>query len=367
MNPPLSRSWPGLGVVAILCGVGIWSVASKGGASCKSHEVVTPPPEPSAMATPPPSEDGSLVVQDLVVGTGVEAAVGDAVKVHYVGTLTDGKEFDSSRPRGEPFTFDLGKGRVIKGWDQGVVGMRVGGKRRLTIPPSLGYGERGMPPKIPALATLVFDVELLDVTKGPAAPSDRPSNGDPLQGDFSLTEALKAVPGDGPLFATIETSKGLLRCRLFDDKAPITVANFVGLATGKRTWKEPVNGQWVNRPAYDGTTFHRVIKGFIIQGGDPKGNGSGEPGYTFKDEMWEGGKHDRPGLLSMANRGPNTNGSQFFITDAPSSHIDASYTIFGECAPLDVVHEIAGVPTSGEKPLVPVTIKRVTITRSLGR
>ena len=366
MNPPLSRSWPGLGVVAILCGVGIWSVSTKGGASCKSKEEEAPPSPTTATPPPPPSEDGSLVVQDLVIGTGVEAASGDKVKVHYVGTLTDGKEFDSSRPRGEPFTFDLGRGTVIKGWDQGVAGMRIGGKRKLTIPPSLAYGERGTPPKIPPNATLVFDVELLDVTKGPASPSDRPGGGDPLRGDFSLAEALSAVPGKGPLFATIETSKGLLRCRLFDDKAPVTVANFIGLATGKRTWKDPLRGQWVNRPAYDGTTFHRVIKGFMIQGGDPKGNGSGEPGYTFKDEMW-GGKHDRPGLLSMANRGPDTNGAQFFITDAPSTHIDASYTIFGECAPLDVVHEIASVPTTGEKPTVPVVIKHVGITRSSAR
>ena len=347
--------------------MGIWSVSSHGGASCRGHEEpVATASEPLREPVPPaPAEDGALVVQDLVVGTGLEAAAGDKVSVHYVGTLLDGKPFDSSRERGQPFVYTLGSGSVIKGWEQGIPGMRVGGKRKLTITPSLAYGERGTPPKIPPRATLLFEVELLDVTKGEGAPSAHPLSGDPLRGDFSLAEALQAVPGSGPLSATIETSKGTLRCRLFDDRAPVTVANFIGLATGKRTWKDPVTSTWVNRPAYDGTTFHRVIKGFMIQGGDPKGNGSGEPGYTFKDEIWPGAKHDRPGLLCMANRGPNTNGSQFFITDAPSAHIDASYTIFGECSPLEIVHEIAGVPTAAsDRPQTPVTIKHVGIHRS---
>ena len=189
-------------------------------------------------------------------------------------------------------------------------------------------------------------------------------NGDPLDGRFTLADATKDLPGTGMLVAKIDTSSGVLACRLYDDKAPITVANFIGLATGKRTWKDPATSEWVNRPAYDGTTFHRVIKGFMIQGGDPKGNGSGEPGYTFKDEQW-GGKHDRAGLLCMANRGPNTNGAQFFIMDAPASHLDSSYTIFGECSPEGVVHDIANVPVGGQdKPLTPVTIASVRIVRA---
>jgi peptidyl-prolyl cis-trans isomerase A (cyclophilin A) len=119
----------------------------------------------------------------------------------------------------------------------------------------------------------------------------------------------------------------------------------------------------VNKPAYDGTTFHRVIKGFMIQGGDPKGNGTGEPGYVIPDEIWSGAKHDRAGLLCMANRGKNTNGAQFFITDAAAPHLDGGYTIFGECQPEQVVHDIAGVSVSGERPTQPVTIKSVTISR----
>ena len=187
--------------------------------------------------------------------------------------------------------------------------------------------------------------------------------GDPHKGSFTLAEATKDLKGNGPIVAKLETSKGTLQCRLYDDKAPITVANFIGLATGKRAWKDPATGAWVNRPAYDGTTFHRVIKGFMIQGGDPKGNGSGQPGYVIKDEIWDGAKHDRAGLLCMANRGPNTNGAQFFITAAKAEHLDGGYTIFGECAPVEVVHDIAGVSVAGERPTTAVTIKSVTISR----
>jgi peptidyl-prolyl cis-trans isomerase A (cyclophilin A) len=188
-------------------------------------------------------------------------------------------------------------------------------------------------------------------------------SGDPLNGSFSLADATKDLKGTGPIVAKIETTKGALQCKLFDDKAPVTVANFIGLATGKRTWKDPKSGEWVNKPAYDGTTFHRIIKGFMIQGGDQRGNGSGEPGYVIKDEIWEGAKHDKAGLLCMANRGPNTNGAQFFITDAAAPHLDRGYTIFGECAPEQVVHDIANVTVAGERPTETVTIKSVTISR----
>lgn len=122
--------------------------------------------KPTAEKAPePPPTNEKLESKDLVVGKGAEAKAGDSVKVHYVGTLTDGKEFDSSKKHNQPFEFELGAGRVIKGWDQGVAGMKVGGKRKLTIPPSLGYGARGAPPVIPPNATLLFDVELLEVKK----------------------------------------------------------------------------------------------------------------------------------------------------------------------------------------------------------
>jgi FKBP-type peptidyl-prolyl cis-trans isomerase len=128
-------------------------------ATAKPAETQAKPAE-----TAPPSNE-KLEVKDLVVGKGTEAKAGDSVKVHYVGTLPDGKEFDSSKKHNQPFDFELGAGRVIKGWDQGVAGMKVGGKRKLTVPPSLGYGARGFPPVIPPNSTLIFEVELLEVKK----------------------------------------------------------------------------------------------------------------------------------------------------------------------------------------------------------
>jgi peptidyl-prolyl cis-trans isomerase A (cyclophilin A) len=206
----------------------------------------------------------------------------------------------------------------------------------------------------------------------PPPPPSRPTAAagpDPLGGKFSLADATKDIPGTGPLSATIDTSAGTVTCRLYDDKAPNTVANFIGLATGKRTWLDPASNSWTNKRAYDGTTFHRIIKGFMIQGGDPKGNGSGEPGYTIPDEMWPGAKHDRAGLLCMANRGANTNGAQFFITDSDGPSVRAldgyhTYTIFGECSPVATVQAISSVKTGpGDRPLTPVTINSVKISR----
>jgi peptidyl-prolyl cis-trans isomerase A (cyclophilin A) len=196
-----------------------------------------------------------------------------------------------------------------------------------------------------------------------SAPATDPGP-DPMHGTFLLPQAVAGLPASGPLVATIKTSKGELRCKLFDEKAPIAVANFVGLARGTRPFKD--KGRWVTRAAYDGTTFHRVIKGFMVQGGDPQGTGRGEPGYVFKDELWtgNGSKHDRPGLLCMANRGPDTNGMQFFITDASAPHLDRSYTIFGECSPVSVVHAIANAPTEpGDRPVQEITIDKVEISR----
>jgi len=190
----------------------------------------------------------------------------------------------------------------------------------------------------------------------------KPSEDDPVKGKWTLDEATKGLPAGKALSATIETDMGTLECQLFDDKAPITVANFVGLARGVRPWKTP-EGKWEKKPAYDGTIFHRIIKGFMIQGGDAKKNGSGEAGYVIPDEVWEDANHDRPGLLCMANRGPNTNSAQFFITDEAAFHLDNGYTIFGECGPVDLVHKIASVPTVRDRPETPPVIKKVSITR----
>ncbi len=181
-------------------------------------------------------------------------------------------------------------------------------------------------------------------------------------------EANKLV-GEGKLVGTITTSLGVIACNLYDDKAPLTVANFIGLANGTKPALDKKKQPLPLKPAYDGTTFHRVIPGFMIQGGDPNGDGSGEPGYVFADEMWPGASHNKPGLLCMANRGKNTNGQQFFITDADAKQLDTynSYTIFGECSPMDVVHKIAGVPTlpTGEKstPVTKPIIQSIRVAR----
>jgi peptidyl-prolyl cis-trans isomerase A (cyclophilin A) len=196
-----------------------------------------------------------------------------------------------------------------------------------------------------------------------ATPPDTP---DPHKGNFTLQEAVKGLPAKGKLAATIRTSLGTFQCDLFDDTAPKTVANFVGLARGTRKWWSAKDHAWVNKPYYDGTTFHRVIPEFMIQGGDWKGDGTGNMYFTVPDELTPARKHDRGGLLCMANRGPNTNEAQFFITEAAAAHLDSSYTIFGECSPLELVKRIARVPQSGppnNRPLTPVVIEKVTIER----
>jgi peptidyl-prolyl cis-trans isomerase A (cyclophilin A) len=159
--------------------------------------------------------------------------------------------------------------------------------------------------------------------------------------------------------ATFQTSMGDIVIRLMPEKAPKTVANFVGLAEGTREWKDPRSGQSVKRPLYDGTVFHRVIPDFMIQGGDPLGTGTGGPGYRFEDEIGPDNSFNRPGLLAMANAGPNTNGSQFFITEVPTPHLNRGHTIFGEVVKgIDLVRKIA--LTGNAK----VKLEKVTITRS---
>ena len=165
--------------------------------------------------------------------------------------------------------------------------------------------------------------------------------------------------------ATLHTNKGDIVIELFPNHAPKTVENFVGLATGSKEWTDPRTGKKSNEKLYDGTVFHRVIAGFMIQGGDPLGQGFGDPGYKFADEFHGELQFDRPYILAMANSGPNTNGSQFFITVAPTTWLNRKHTIFGEvkdAASQAVVDAIATTPTGAQdRPVKAVIINSVTI------
>src|SRR5262249_52806010 len=166
------------------------------------------------------------------------------------------------------------------------------------------------------------------------------------------------------LYAHFTTSDGNFTARLYDEQVPKTVANFAGLAEGSKEWTDPRNGKKSTAKYYDGTVFHRVIANFMIQGGDPLGQGTGGPGYTFADEFVPSLRHDRAGLLSMANRGPNTNGGQFFITLAPTPWLDNKHSIFGEIVTgMDVGSKIGRTPTTkpGDRPIKAITVQTVTI------
>lgn len=173
--------------------------------------------------------------------------------------------------------------------------------------------------------------------------------------------SLGLKPGQS-LYATFKTSLGDVECKLRSDQAPETVANFVQLARGEKEWTDPRTGAVSHAPLYDGTIFHRVIPGFMIQGGDPLGNGTGGPGYTFADEVGDFTQFDHTGILAMANAGPDTNGSQFFITEGTPTHLNGKHSIFGDCTNLDVVGRIANTPTGrNDKPATEVVLKTVEI------
>jgi peptidyl-prolyl cis-trans isomerase A (cyclophilin A) len=167
-------------------------------------------------------------------------------------------------------------------------------------------------------------------------------------------------------YATLETSKGPIRVRLFPDTAPKTVENFIGLATGGKPWRNPTTGAQEQGSLYEGTIFHRVIPNFMVQGGDPLGTGRGGPGYQFEDEVSGPHRFDRPGYLAMANAGPNTNGSQFFITQAPTPWLDGKHTIFGEVVEgMEVVDAMATVDRDPmDRPVEDLRLERVTVEQS---
>jgi peptidyl-prolyl cis-trans isomerase A (cyclophilin A) len=181
----------------------------------------------------------------------------------------------------------------------------------------------------------------------------------------AATAAALTAP-NGPS-VVMETSMGRITCQFYQRQAPKAVANFIALAEGTKDWTDPATRTVQhNKPLFNGTTFHRVIPQFMIQGGDPTGTGMGSPGYKFEDEVDPNLNFDRAGRLAMANSGPNTNGSQFFITEQPTEFLNQHYTLFGQCddASVQVVKAIARVPRNPQdKPLTPVVLKKVTIVR----
>jgi peptidyl-prolyl cis-trans isomerase A (cyclophilin A) len=212
-----------------------------------------------------------------------------------------------------------------------------------------------------SLAVILVSALATSLVAGVARADDE----DPAKGQFTLEQATKGLGGSGMLVAKIETTLGTFTCELYEKDAPITVANFVGLARGTRPWKDPKTGKWVEKkPFYDGLIFHRVIPGFMVQGGDPLGVGTGNPGYRFEDEFSPNLKFDKPALLAMANAGPATNGSQFFITEGTPQHLTGKHTIFGVCEPASLVSKITGVKRGPrDKPETDVVMKKVTISR----
>jgi cyclophilin family peptidyl-prolyl cis-trans isomerase len=187
--------------------------------------------------------------------------------------------------------------------------------------------------------------------------AQKPVTVKPAAAPTTTTTAAQSVQ------AVFETTLGNITCTLFPDKAPVTVANFIGLSTGTKDWKNPASGATMhNKPLYDGTIFHRVIPNFMIQGGDPLGNGTGGPGYSFKDEFSDL-TFNQPGRLAMANSGPATNGSQFFITEVPTPHLNGKHTIFGQCDNLELVKQITRLATDprNDRPFNPPKITHVKI------
>jgi peptidyl-prolyl cis-trans isomerase A (cyclophilin A) len=203
-------------------------------------------------------------------------------------------------------------------------------------------------------------------TSKPAAPATQKPEAPTLKPAEPATPAASAAKYGPGVYAHITTNHGAMIARLFDKDAPKTVENFVGLAEGKKPWRNPRTKTMVRRPYYNNLTFHRIIPGFMIQGGDPDGTGMGGPGYTFADEFNPKLRHSKAGILSMANAGPNTNGGQFFITVGPTPHLNDRHSVFGELVEgMDVLMAISKVPTSkpDNRPIKPVVIKSVRIER----
>lgn len=230
----------------------------------------------------------------------------------------------------------------------------------------------GDAPKVGGLAMRKFDKG--DLAQPRMSPEEvaayNAAQGDPRTAPFTLEDALagddKLAPGKpGKLTAVFDTSMGKFECELYEEKSPLTVANFVGLARGTRESYDKKSDAWAGTKFYDGVIFHRVVDGFMIQTGDPTGTGGGGPGFVLLDEFDKSLKHGKPGLLSMANRGPNTGSSQFFVTVAPTPHLDGKHVVFGACDPA-VPTEISKVKVdarANHRPYEQVVINTIDVVR----
>ena len=211
---------------------------------------------------------------------------------------------------------------------------------------------------------LLISTIAIAVTTIASLAQETPKPVEPALPDAPQATAAAMTRPNGPT-VIMDTSMGRITCQFFEKEAPKAVANFIALAQGTKDWTDPQTQKKMhNKPLFDGTTFHRVIPEFMIQGGDPAGTGAGDPGYTFEDEFNPNLNFDVPGRLAMANSGPNTNGSQFFITEVPTEHLNQKHTIFGQCdePSVNLVKAIARVERDpNDKPVTPVVLKKVTI------
>jgi cyclophilin family peptidyl-prolyl cis-trans isomerase len=305
-----------------------------------------------------------LVITDLIEGTGEPAKAGDTILVDYVGVRSaDGTEFDNSYDRGAPFEVVLGAGGVIQGWDQGLIGVKAGGRRQLDIPAELAYGDSGAGGVILPGDALTFVIDVVSITPAPPKPTLAPeidtANCPPADGSAEQQIEFSEYPPacidvTKTYTAEIVTNLGSLTVELYADKAPLTVNSFVTLA---------------RYHYFDGISCHRIIPAFVAQCGDPTGTGSGGPGYEFADELPSEGEY-QIGSLAMANAGPDTNGSQFFIiTGDNGAALPPQYTLFGMVTEgldttVPALDAVGNPDNNGVPPLEPVTIESITITES---
>ncbi len=308
-----------------------------------------PDPAPTINPAPAVGDERATAPRDVIRAARARLAAGDRAALTTYFT-------PSSRGALELLSDDQLRRHLGGSGDLGAV-TRQG--RRATV--AVGAGKRR---SVVVLFAGADGGHLVDLRATVAWREVDPGPDEPLNHPISLSRAVEGIPGEGALTALIATSAGEIRCRLFEHRAAKTVANFVGLARGLRGFRDTKSGAWNARPFYDGLTFHRVVAGVLIQGGDPLGQGRAGPGYAFADELHDTLAHDRAGTLSMANRGPNTNGSQFFITLRPLPELDGRHSVFGACEPPEVLERIGAAPVrQGERPVDPVRIETIRFER----